>query len=287
MPLVAVGLMYRQGYFRQRLEASGWQHEYWLDIDPDRLPGRTGPGRGRGAAADHRADLRQRGRGADLAGVGGAGPAVPARRRRARERPTRPVDHLAAVRRRRRHPALAVRAARGGRGSGARRAGYRAWDRPPQRGARRLRGARTRPRRAGPRRVAATRRWRRSGERTVFTTHTPVAAGNETYSREEIAGAIDGLAAELGHRPRRSARTRPIPCRGPRRAVRHDHSQPAHEPHGQRGEPPPRRGGARDVARAVAGPRAERGADHPRHQRRAPTQLDRSADAAPARALPR
>ena len=38
VPLVAVGLMYRQGYFRQRLEASGWQHEYWLDIDPDRLP---------------------------------------------------------------------------------------------------------------------------------------------------------------------------------------------------------------------------------------------------------
>jgi starch phosphorylase len=38
LPLVAVGLMYRQGYFRQRLEASGWQQEYWVDIDPERLP---------------------------------------------------------------------------------------------------------------------------------------------------------------------------------------------------------------------------------------------------------
>jgi glycogen phosphorylase len=38
LPLVAVGLMYRHGYFRQRLDASGWQHEYWLDIDPERLP---------------------------------------------------------------------------------------------------------------------------------------------------------------------------------------------------------------------------------------------------------
>ena len=38
LPVVAVGLMYRQGYFRQRLEASGWQQEYWVDIDPDRLP---------------------------------------------------------------------------------------------------------------------------------------------------------------------------------------------------------------------------------------------------------
>ncbi len=38
VPLVAVGLMYRKGYFRQRIDASGWQHEYWLDTDPRRLP---------------------------------------------------------------------------------------------------------------------------------------------------------------------------------------------------------------------------------------------------------
>ena len=36
--LVAVGLFYRQGYFRQRLDASGWQQEYWVDVDPERLP---------------------------------------------------------------------------------------------------------------------------------------------------------------------------------------------------------------------------------------------------------
>src|SRR5215208_7890051 len=39
LPLVAVGLMYRQGYFRQRIDAGGWQHEYWVDTDPDRVPG--------------------------------------------------------------------------------------------------------------------------------------------------------------------------------------------------------------------------------------------------------
>jgi starch phosphorylase len=38
LPLVAVGLLYRQGYFRQRLDASGWQQEYWIDTDPERLP---------------------------------------------------------------------------------------------------------------------------------------------------------------------------------------------------------------------------------------------------------
>ena len=38
LPMVAVGLMYRKGYFRQRIDASGWQHEYWLETDPERLP---------------------------------------------------------------------------------------------------------------------------------------------------------------------------------------------------------------------------------------------------------
>jgi starch phosphorylase len=38
IPMVAVGLMYRKGYFRQRIDASGWQHEYWFDTDPQRLP---------------------------------------------------------------------------------------------------------------------------------------------------------------------------------------------------------------------------------------------------------
>jgi starch phosphorylase len=45
VPLVAVGLMYRKGYFRQRIDASGWQHEYWVETDPERLPAAlvTGP----------------------------------------------------------------------------------------------------------------------------------------------------------------------------------------------------------------------------------------------------
>jgi starch phosphorylase len=38
LPMVGVGLMYRVGYFHQRLDTSGFQHEYWLDSDPDRLP---------------------------------------------------------------------------------------------------------------------------------------------------------------------------------------------------------------------------------------------------------
>ena len=38
LPFVAIGLMYREGYFRQRIDATGWQQESWVDNDPERLP---------------------------------------------------------------------------------------------------------------------------------------------------------------------------------------------------------------------------------------------------------
>ncbi|MGO9977174.1 MAG: alpha-glucan family phosphorylase [Solirubrobacteraceae bacterium] len=38
LPFVAVGLMYRKGYFRQRIDITGWQHEYWVDTDPELVP---------------------------------------------------------------------------------------------------------------------------------------------------------------------------------------------------------------------------------------------------------
>lgn len=44
LPMVAVGLFYREGYFRQRLDRSGWQHEYWTEADPDLLPMSLVPG---------------------------------------------------------------------------------------------------------------------------------------------------------------------------------------------------------------------------------------------------
>ncbi len=38
VPLVGVGLYYDQGYFRQRLDRDGWQHEEYLDVDHRLLP---------------------------------------------------------------------------------------------------------------------------------------------------------------------------------------------------------------------------------------------------------
>ena len=38
IPLVGVGLLYAQGYFNQRLDASGWQQESYFETPIDRLP---------------------------------------------------------------------------------------------------------------------------------------------------------------------------------------------------------------------------------------------------------
>jgi glycogen phosphorylase len=38
LPFVAVGLMYGHGYFRQRVDISGWQQEFWVPTDAARSP---------------------------------------------------------------------------------------------------------------------------------------------------------------------------------------------------------------------------------------------------------
>ena len=38
LPMVGIGILYRQGYFHQRVDSSGYQHEYWYGTDPDRRP---------------------------------------------------------------------------------------------------------------------------------------------------------------------------------------------------------------------------------------------------------
>jgi starch phosphorylase len=38
VPMVGVGLFYRQGYFHQQLDLEGWQREYWTNADFERLP---------------------------------------------------------------------------------------------------------------------------------------------------------------------------------------------------------------------------------------------------------
>jgi glycogen phosphorylase len=38
LPMVGVGMLYRQGYFHQRMDTGGWQTEYWTTTNFERLP---------------------------------------------------------------------------------------------------------------------------------------------------------------------------------------------------------------------------------------------------------
>ncbi len=197
--MVAVGLMYRKGYFRQRIDASGWQHEYWVETDPERLPAAlvTAPGgapltvtvpigAGDVTARIWRVDVGRvplflldtdcpENDPVDRWITGRLYDGDPRTRlsqyallgvggiRALRAMGHEPgVVHLNEG-----HPVLApLELARAGGGGGGGGSLGEAVDR--------ARG------------------------RTVFTTHTPVPAGNDSYTAEEIEAVVGRLAAELG-----------------------------------------------------------------------------------------
>ena len=253
LPLVAVGLLYRQGYFRQRIDASGWQHEYWVPTDPERLPmalvtGDDGEpltvtvpiGAEQVVAQVWRVDV-------------GRVPLFLLDADRPENSAVGALDHLAALHRDARRAPCAVRAARRRRHARAARDRDRPVGGAPQRGPRRVRLARAGPRRAGAGAsledaLAAAR------ARTVFTTHTPVPAGNDTYERRAGRRVAGHAGRRARRRPRHASSASGARAPGAAGALRRDAVRPAHEPLGQRRESPPRRGRARDVGRAVARP---------------------------------
>ena len=100
LPLVAVGLLYRQGYFRQRIDAGGWQHEYWVDTDPERVPAALVTGADGEPVTDHGARPRPRGHRAAVARRRRPRPAAAPRHGAAGERRRGALDHLAPLHRR-------------------------------------------------------------------------------------------------------------------------------------------------------------------------------------------
>ena len=82
VPLIGVGLFYRNGYFRQSLVAGGWQQERFPTLDPYAMSVTLCDGRAR-----HRRPRRRTPHRPGVAGRGGAHAAVPARRRHRRQRP--------------------------------------------------------------------------------------------------------------------------------------------------------------------------------------------------------
>jgi glycogen phosphorylase len=200
LPLVGVGLMYRQGYFRQRLEVTGWQQEYWVDVDPERLPAALV------RAQDGRplmVSLPIRGREVWaqiwLVAVGGVrlfllDADVPENGRLERWITSQlyvadPITRLS------QYALLGVGGVRALAALGIDPAlvhlneGHAAFAV--------LELARAEAARGAPVEAALEA----ARQRTVFTTHTPVAAGNETYSREEVIGTVGDLMAELGVDP--------------------------------------------------------------------------------------
>ena len=193
--------MYRQGYFRQRIDAGGWQHEYWVDTDPERLPAAlvtgddgapltiTVPVRGLEVTAQiWRVDV-------------GRVPLLPARHRAPGERRRGPLDHVAALRRRARpRGSRSTSCSASAACARSRRSAIDPGVAAPQRGPRGVRLAR-----GGARPTAA--RWttasRRRAAKTIFTTHTPVPAGNDTYPADQVVEALAGLIGALGVEPER------------------------------------------------------------------------------------
>ena len=264
LPLVAVGLMYRQGYFRQRIDAPGWQHEYWVDTDPDRLPAAlvtaddgapltiTRPGR---RQRRHRAGVagRRRPRAALLLDADRPENDAVARWITSRLYVGDPEARLAQY--------VAARRRRHARARGAR---HRPGGRAPQRGPRRVRRARAGRARTARRRVARRGARAAARARTVFTTHTPVPG------RQRHLPGRPGRARRCAATCRASSASTPRSSSGSGARTPTTGDEPfgvtqfalRTQPRGQRREPPPRRGRARDVERAVARPRGRRRADH-------------------------
>ena len=100
VPLVGVGLLYRQGYFRQCLNADGWQQERYPDLDPYAMALTPCDGHARRRRPRRRRTLHAQVWRADV----GPHAAVPARHRRRRERARHARRHRPALRRRHRAP---------------------------------------------------------------------------------------------------------------------------------------------------------------------------------------
>ena len=275
LPLVAIGLLYRQGYFQQRVNVDGWQEEFYSDADFDELPfsllrNAEGSRRSTYRRVTRRCTCRS---GAPVGriplfcstptatttrrSIAGSPPTSTGARRNAHRAGARARHRRGARPARARHHAALLSPERGPLGLPHARAGARA---------RRAAGAFDEACKAVARSASSrpTRRCRR-----VTTSSTCAHAGR---ARALLEGARHGR--------RNGARARPPPSDRHSRALRHD---PARDPPvalDERRQQAPRRRLRPYVAAALARPSGRGVADRRRHQRRAPPDLGCAADAA-------
>ena len=289
IPLVGIGLYYDQGYFRQRLDVDGWQHEDYLDVDSAAAADPAGHGARRRAADGGDRDAHRAHPGPGLARQRRPQHAAAARLERRRQQPRGSPADLAPLRRRRAgaHPPGA--GARRRRRAGAGGARHLARRRAPERRAQRLCRARADPAAHGePKASTSPRRSRRVAAQVVFTTHTPVPAGHDRFApalvEEHLGPLRDALGLSHdehdGVRPRESARTTDEQFCMTVLALKAVTAR-------QRRVVAARPRLARDVDAALSGPARGPRADRPHHQRRARQHLAGAADAPGLRAAPR
>ena len=197
VPCVGVGLLYRYGYFRQSLDRSGLQHEYWVETDPERLPAVLVMGRD-GSPLTVRVPIRDREVVAQIwrVDIGRVPLFLLDTQRGDNHRSERWITGQLYVADRTTRLCQYVLLGMGG---------MRALDalgiepgivhlNEGHAALAALEGAR-RDIEAGRNADAALRATQR---RVVFTTHTPVPAGNETFSAEEVERAVGPLHEALG-----------------------------------------------------------------------------------------
>ncbi|MBK6862338.1 MAG: alpha-glucan family phosphorylase [Ideonella sp.] len=204
LPMVGVGLMYRTGYFHQRIDVTGYQHEYWLDADPERLPCvRLTGADGRPLTVTVPVDDEEVVAQAWRVDVG----RVPLYLLDTDRPENSPVGRWVSSRlyesnraiRLAQYAVLGVGGARLLRALGIEPCVYHLNEGHPALAVFELM-AQARAARAGGGDDEAA--WQAVRKQVVFTTHTPVAAGNETYTRDELMAMLGRVADLAGERER-------------------------------------------------------------------------------------
>ena len=240
LPALGVGLLYRNGYFRQAIDADGHQEHDYPDYDLSRLPISRVQDAERPAADRVGRAARPGPGGRRLARPGRPHPGPAARhgRRRRTRLPDRPITHILYVRGRemRLHQEL-VLGVGGVRAIRALGLSPAVWHLNEGHSAFLL------AERAGEYLAAGETQeqaWAKVRRDSVFTIHTPVSAGNERFDADlvrRVAGPVLGSVRPAGRRrPGQGHRHGRRPA-----AVRHDGVLAPPDERRQRREPAPRR----------------------------------------------
>ena len=202
LPMVGVGLMYRTGYFHQRIDVTGFQYEYWLDADPERLPCVKVTGAD-GRPVTVMVPINDENVAAQVWRVDvGRVPLylldtdLPQNSQVGRWVTSRLYESNRAIRLAQ-YAVLGVGGVRALRALGIEPAVYHLNEGHPVLGVFELLAQAQAQAGSG-----ADDAWRRVREQVVFTTHTPVPAGNETYQRPEVLTMLGRIADLVGDRER-------------------------------------------------------------------------------------